>query len=309
MGDCYPRRSIIHIIFVLLAGACLVIQTIIATSVMSGRRNVSGVCRITWRSYPCNVKGRRSVRRGLLLLPFPASLLQCRYRWGNCHLLIRGSSRLCFIVSCVCTDFRCGRFCCQSVTAAPGTSTPVVPVTEHPRKRRRVTDPKEQELMLANFEDRWASGRSTPQPGPPSASQLPLVTPLVVSVPSLSTAVAIPATVALSSSSRSVASSSCSAKRHHYRRSPGSHPAAAPPAVASPVQRPSAHTGPVSQLFPVPFPDLSPVRRPSGHMGPTSQPFPIPSPIRKPSERTRSVSQLIPVPFPDPSPVRRPYYS
>ena len=40
-----------------------------------------------------------------------------------------------------------------AVTAAPVTSMPAVSVTEHPRKRRRVMDLKERELMLANFED------------------------------------------------------------------------------------------------------------------------------------------------------------
>ena len=50
-----------------------------------------------------------------------------------------------------------------AVKAAMVTSTPAVAIAEHPGKRHRVTDPKELELMLANFEDWWASGRSTPR--------------------------------------------------------------------------------------------------------------------------------------------------
>ena len=80
-----------------------------------------------------------------------------------------------------------------AVTTALVASMHAFRVAEHPRKRLCVTDPKELELMLANFEDWWASGRSTPRLGPSSAVQLPLVTPLVVLVLGPSTAVAIPA--------------------------------------------------------------------------------------------------------------------
>ena len=59
-----------------------------------------------------------------------------------------------------------------AVTTAPVTSTPAVMVTEHPCKSRRVTDPKEWELMFVNFEDWWASGRSTQRLGLSSASLL-----------------------------------------------------------------------------------------------------------------------------------------
>ena len=84
-----------------------------------------------------------------------------------------------------------------AVTTALLASMHAVQVAEHPRKRLCVTDPKELELMLANFEDWWASGRSTPRLGPSSAAQPPLVTPLVVPVLGLSTAVAIPAVATL----------------------------------------------------------------------------------------------------------------
>ena len=99
------------------------------------------------------------------------------------------------------------------IIAAPVISTPGLLVPEHPQKRRRVTDLEERELMLANFKDWWASGRSTPQPGLSSALQRQLVTPPVVLVPSPSSALAIPAAVALSTSSWSVASSSRSVVR------------------------------------------------------------------------------------------------
>ena len=117
-----------------------------------------------------------------------------------------------------------------SVTSAPVTSTPGLLVPEFPRKRRPVTDSKEHELMLANFEDWWASGRSAPRPGPSFASQPLLVTPPVVPVPGLSSALVIPAVAAPSASSRSVASSR-SAERLHLLDSPGSHLVLAPPAV------------------------------------------------------------------------------
>ena len=99
----------------------------------------------------------------------------------------------------------------SAVTAAPVTLTPVAPVAEHPREWRRVTDPKELELMLAGLEDWWASGRPTPRPGLSPASQPHLVTPPVVPASGPSAAVVIPAAVALSSSSRSVVPSSRSA--------------------------------------------------------------------------------------------------
>ena len=56
----------------------------------------------------------------------------------------------------------------------------------------------------------------------------------MVLVPGSSTAVAIPAAVALSTYSRSVASFSCLAKRSHSRRSPGPCSAPTPPAVPDP---------------------------------------------------------------------------
>ena len=87
-----------------------------------------------------------------------------------------------------------------AITAAPVTSTPRFLVAEHPRKRHRVMDLKERELMLANLKGWWASGRSTPQPGPSSASQLPLITHPVVLVPGPSSALAIPAAEAPASS-------------------------------------------------------------------------------------------------------------
>ena len=43
VGVFFPLRSMIHIVFVLPAGASLVIQMIVATSAMSGRRNIAGV--------------------------------------------------------------------------------------------------------------------------------------------------------------------------------------------------------------------------------------------------------------------------
>ena len=52
-----------------------------------------------------------------------------------------------------------------AVTAAPVTTT-AIPVAENPRKRKHVTDPKEQALMLENFEDWLVSGRSTLLSGP-----------------------------------------------------------------------------------------------------------------------------------------------
>ena len=87
-----------------------------------------------------------------------------------------------------------------AVTVAPVTSMPVVLDLKHPLKRRRVTDPKEQELMLANFEDWWVSRRSTLRPGSSSASQPLLVTPPVVPVPGPSSVLAIPAAATLSAS-------------------------------------------------------------------------------------------------------------
>ena len=188
-----------------------------------------------------------------------------------------------------------------AVTTASVTSMPGLLILEHPRKRCRVTDPKERVLMLANFEDWWASRRSTPRPGSSSSLQLPLVTPLVVLVPGPSSALAILAAVA-PSFSQSVAFSFRSAKRHHFCDSLGPRPAPAPPPVLDPsagispdrssVRRPSTVAGPVTQPFSVPFPDLSPVQRPSMHMGPVCQlvpvsfPFPDPSPVRRPSPHT-----------------------
>ena len=112
------------------------------------------------------------------------------------------------------------------------TSTPAGLVAEHPKKRCCVTDAKERELMLENFEDWWGSGRSMPLPGLSSASQLPLITPPVV--PPL----AILVDVALSTSSRSVALSSRSAEQHRSRHSSGPCPALAPPAI--PDRRPAS---------------------------------------------------------------------
>ena len=74
--------------------------------------------------------------------------------------------------------------------------TPGLLVPELPQKRRRVTHPRERELMLANFKDWWASRRSMPWSGPSSELQPPLVIPSVVLVSGLSSALAIPAIVA-----------------------------------------------------------------------------------------------------------------
>ena len=123
----------------------------------------------------------------------------------------------------------------RAVTADPVTSMPAVRVTEHPWKRHSITDLKERELMLESFEDWWASRRSTPRLGRSSALQLLLVTHPVVPVPGPSSAFTIPAAGALPVSSWSVASSSCSTKRHCSRQSPGPRSAPAPPAVPYPA--------------------------------------------------------------------------
>ena len=65
--------------------------------------------------------------------------------------------------------------------------------------------------MLAEFEDLWASGKSSPRPGPSSASQPQLIIPLVV-VPAPIASVVLGVIVAASvatvlGSSRSAASS------------------------------------------------------------------------------------------------------
>ena len=44
-------------------------------------------------------------------------------------------------------------------------STLAVAVVEQPRKRKQLTDPAERSLAWENFQDWWASGRSTPSMG------------------------------------------------------------------------------------------------------------------------------------------------
>ena len=112
-----------------------------------------------------------------------------------------------------------------AVTSAPVMSMPGLLVAEYPWKRHQVMDPKEREVMLANYEDWWASGRSTPWPGLSSALQPPLLTPPVVPVPGPSSALAVPAAAAPCVSSRSMASfSRCS--QHSPRPCPAPAPAA-----------------------------------------------------------------------------------
>ena len=77
-------------------------------------------------------------------------------------------------------------------------------------------------------------GTFTPRLSQSSVSQLYLVTPPVVSVPGLSSELAIPAAAALSTSLWSVASSH-SADWCRSRQSPGPLPAPAPPAVPDPL--------------------------------------------------------------------------
>ena len=138
--------------------------------------------------------------------------------------------------------------------------------------------------MLASFEDWWASGRFTPQPGPSSALQPPLVTPPVVLALVPSSALAIPAAAAPSMPSQSVASSFRSAEWHRPRILSSSCSSGCPGSISwelpdtSPIRKPSAVTGPITQPFLVLFPEPSLVRRPSTHE--TGQPAgPIPGPI------------------------------
>ena len=104
-----------------------------------------------------------------------------------------------------------------AVTAAPFVSPPSVTPIEPSRKQRRVTDPKERERMMLQFEDWWASGKSTPWPGLSSASQpQPLTPPVMVLalVPSVvPAAVAAPSAAEFSGSLRLAASSSWSAEQ------------------------------------------------------------------------------------------------
>ena len=224
-------RSMIHIVFVMPAGASLVIQTIVATSAMSGRRNVAGVSLTTRRSYRYNVRGKGRGRRSLCLSfsgfspSIPVLLGQLSSADSG---VITTSASLAAV--CAVTFVVAG----PAVTAAPVTSTPELLVAELPQKRHQVMDPKEQEPLLANFEDWWASGRSAPQLDLSFASQSPLVTPPVVLVPDPSSALAIPAAMAPSMFSWSVVSSSHSAKQHRSWYSPRPYPAPVPPAITDP---------------------------------------------------------------------------
>ena len=118
-----------------------------------------------------------------------------------------------------------------AVSAVLSMST--VAVVEQPWKRKRWTDPVERALAWENFQDCWASGRSTPSTGMSYAPWLLLVTPPVD--PGSSSALAVPAAVVLSSSSR--------ASSHHSRQSPRPCPVLAPTSLPDPAYTSSVRTG------------------------------------------------------------------
>ena len=87
---------------------------------------------------------------------------------------------------------------CPAVTTAPFVPPPSVTPIEPSRTRRHVTDPKKWELMMLEFEDLWASGKSTSRSCPFSASQQQLITPPVMVPAPVPSAVAAPSAAALS---------------------------------------------------------------------------------------------------------------
>ena len=98
---------------------------------------------------------------------------------------------------------------------------------ERARKQHRVESLREKAKMLTAFEDLWVSGQLfLSGPGPSSATQLLLVTPVAVPAP-VPTVVPIAVSVtssACSDLSHSAASSSCSGELSQSRHSPGSCP-------------------------------------------------------------------------------------
>ena len=196
-----------------------------------------------------------------------------------------------------------------AVTTAPVTLTPVVTLAKHPRKRRRVTDPKERELMMLNFEDWWTSRRSVPWPGPSSASQPLLVTPPVVPAPGPSgvpTTVAIPLVVALSTSLQSVASSPCSAKRSHSHRSRGPVYWKFPGPIPGPVTSLEAVFINRTHLPAVPRPVAHPEAVLIHGTGQPAVPGPVLGPITCPEAAPVQGTHLPAIPGPVPGPVTRP---
>ena len=188
-----------------------------------------------------------------------------------------------------------------SVTTAPVISTPGLLVPDYPWKRRRVTDLKERELMLANFKDWWASRRSTPRPGLSSALQLPVITPPVVPVPIPSSMLAIPVAAASFMSSRSVVSSSRSAMRQQSRHSPIHRPAPAPPAVPNPFTG-SSWTRSRSSPWTC-YPSRGRVCHGTHH---PAVPGPIPRPVARPEAINVHGTHQKAGPGPFPGPVTRP---
>ena len=103
-----------------------------------------------------------------------------------------------------------------TVSTTPFVPPPTVTPVETGHKRHRVEDREEWELMLAEFENLWASGKSfTPRLGPSFAPQLQLIT-LPVVVPATVLSVAPVAVAATSSAALSDLSWSAASSAHSY---------------------------------------------------------------------------------------------
>ena len=250
MGAFYPPKSATPINCILCVGGSHALQMIGVRSVMIGPMSVADYVGKLSLQHERLTKSSSSFSSFSPLmpgqLPSPAD--------SRVVTMSASPSAVCAITYAVADP---------TVTAATVVSTPSVTPVEPSCKRRRVTDPKERELMMLHFEDWWASGTSTPRPDPSSSSQLHLITPPLV-VPALIPS-AVPVAVAGTSAAAVLASLQSAASSSRSCQSPRPCPAPAQPTVSS-------HPGPIPSPSPGPVTPLGAVSIHGTHLPPSPGP-------------------------------------